>query len=276
MAFAGDSGLGKATEYHFDYDPSRLFAIKRSDSREGVNIAKTMQGFDRWTAFELSWLNAKGRPEIAIAEFDFPSTSENLVESKSFKLYLNGFNQSTFANAGAVVTALEKDLSLLVKADVVVRFYTLAEFQSKITAANGLPFLNLDAQDISCKHYQTDASLLKPAPKKSHEYFSSGLFRSLCPVTGQPDWASVYLYVSDVKQSVCPESLLAYLLSYRNHQGFHEQCVEMIFSDLLALLPSASVVVYARFMRRGGLDINPFRSNGLNFDQFSNIYDPRQ
>lgn len=276
MTFASDSGLGKSTEYHFNYDPSLLFAIKRSESREAVASLAPL-GFDRWTAFELSWLNLKGRPEKAVAEFDFPHSSENLVESKSFKLYLNGFNQSCFADEQQVLATLRADLSALVKADVAVSLYTLPAFQQKISQSCSLPFLDLDQLDVHCEHYQTDASLLKLTAQVNQSYFSTGLFRSLCPVTGQPDWASIYLYIDCPNgQSVEPCSLLLYLLSYRNHQGFHEQCVEMIFSHLQALLPEAKLAVYARFMRRGGLDINPFRSNSLSFDAFSNVYDPRQ
>lgn len=278
MVSVDASLLGKATEYHFQYQPEQLFAIKRSESRSTFTVAKAMQGFDRWTGFELSWLNTLGRPEMAIAEFDFPATSDNLVESKSFKLYLNGFNQTQFQNAHEVIATLEKDLSALVNASVSVNLFSLTQFQDKIAKGCDLPFYDLDQLNIACKDYQTDASLLAVKPKtKSCEYFTTALFRSLCPVTGQPDWASIYILIdSDSTQSVCPESLLAYLLSYRNHQGFHEQCVEMILSDLNALLPCVQLTVYARFMRRGGLDINPFRSLGQNFQSFANIYDPRQ
>ena len=250
--------LGKPTEYRFDYDASLLHPIARADGRQALQLtgALPFDGVDLWTAYELSWLDQHGKPQVAIAEFVFPCRSDNLIESKSLKLYLNGFNQTRFACVDAVCSTLVQDLSAACGAAVTVQLYP---------AAGGLPvaeaggYTLLDTLDVSCDRYEVDAGLLSTGSEVITARWCSHLFRSLCPVTGQPDWASIYIdYLGPAPD---PAGLLRYLTSFRQHQGFHEQCVEQIFVDMLRVCRPQQLTVSARFLRRGGLDINPLRSN---------------
>lgn len=254
---AGDIPLGKETHYRFDYDASLLFPVARQETRSALGIGENLPfyGEDVWTAYELSWLNAQGLPQVAIAEIRFPCGSDNLVESKSLKLYLNSFNQTVFADQNALAVVMQRDLSAVCGAGVSLQFFAVDDYP--LQKAEG--FVCLDGLPVSCTQYQPDASLLQVTQRIVTARWCSHVFRSLCPVTGQPDWASLYIDYQGL--ALQPESLLQYLVSFRQHQGFHEQCVEMIYQHLMQAGQAQQLTVSARFVRRGGLDINPVRSN---------------
>ena len=251
-----DSSLGRHVDYPHEYDPSLLFPIARSLGRDALGIradALPFAGFDRWHAYELSWLDARGKPRVATATFTVPADSPNLVESKSLKLYLNSFNASRFASDDAVREAIERDLSNAAGAAVAVAFGLPAVVDA--TSA-----IDLDAQDIAIDNYgPPDASLLAfDANDDADEALASALLKSNCPVTGQPDWASVRIAYRGPR--IDRAGLLRYLVSFRDHAEFHEQCVERIFVDLLTRGRPRELSVDARYTRRGGLDINPWRA----------------
>lgn len=254
-----DSPLGHQTQYVSVYDASQLFPISRAGSRVQLGIAETLpfQGCDIWTAYELSWLNAKGKPTVAVAEFAVPCSSPNIIESKSFKLYLNSFNQTRFQNLSEVKSILERDLSVAAGASVSVVLQPLQ--QSNLLIDVNFDALCIDDLDIEVDRYHPDPATLHTEGEGSvSESLCSHLLKSNCPVTGQPDWASVFIQYKGRK--INPESLLRYVISFREHQDFHEHCVERMFNDIVARCKPESLSVYARYTRRGGLDINPFRS----------------
>ncbi|WP_423194924.1 MULTISPECIES: NADPH-dependent 7-cyano-7-deazaguanine reductase QueF [unclassified Cupriavidus] len=257
------SPLGKPSAYKTEYDPTLLFPIARQPKRTELGLpegrALPFFGVDIWNAYELSWLNLKGKPQIALATFIVPADTPNIVESKSFKLYLNSFNQSRIASAEALQQLLHHDLSEATGGTVQVRLVTEADFgQQKMGELDGLL---LDRLDIETDTYEPDASLLRAAHDESpvEESLVSHLLKSNCLVTGQPDWGSVQ--VRYVGAPIDQEGLLKYLISFRNHNEFHEQCVERIFTDIQRQCKPVKLAVYARYTRRGGLDINPFRTN---------------
>jgi 7-cyano-7-deazaguanine reductase len=260
---AEHSPLGKSSEYISTYTPSLLFSIPRAAKWAELGLsADTLpyQGVDFWNCFELSWLLPSGKPVVAIGEFSIPADSPNIIESKSFKLYLNSLNQTPFVSVDALVTCLVKDLSLAAGKPVGVRVRSLAEVQAEGVAA--LPGVCIDELDVSISQYECpQPELLKcDTSRQVEESVHSHLLKSNCPVTGQPDWGSV---VVEYKGAALDHaSLLAYLVSFRQHADFHEQCVERIFLDLQRLLKPQALTVYARYVRRGGLDINPYRSTG--------------
>ena len=261
MSTPQDSSLGRHVDYPREYDPSLLFPIARSLGRDALGIRADALpfaglpfiGMDRWHAYELSWLDARGKPRVATATFEVPADSPNLVESKSLKLYLNAFNASRFASDDAVRDAIARDLSNAAGAAVSVAFGLPA-------IADATSAINLDAQDIAIDSYgPPDASLLAfDANDEAEETLSSALLKSNCPVTGQPDWASVRISYRGPR--IDRAGLLRYLVSFRDHAEFHEQCVERIFVDVLARCRPRALSVDARYTRRGGLDINPWRA----------------
>lgn len=255
--------LGKDTSYSDSYNPSLLCPIPRVKARQTTNesMALPFIGVDVWTAYELSWLNLDGLPQIAIVEFMVPCDSDSIVESKSFKLYLNSFIQTQFVSMEAVQAQLIKDLSAATGAEVEVVLYEIAEYQGvqPISEPQGLC---IDRQPLVIDAYSPDSSLLAlESDTEVNETLYSHLLKTNCPVTDQPDWASVYIFYKGPK--IDRAGLLKYIVSYRQHQDFHEQCVEQIFLDIMASCAPTELSVYARYMRRGGLDINPFRSNHL-------------
>lgn len=255
------SPLGKATGYCDRYDPSLLFPIARSQSRNALSPELVYAGVDIWTAYEISWLNPRGLPQVAGAEFMIPADSENIIESKSFKLYLNSFNQTAFATADEVKAKLIRDLSAVAAAPVAVKLLNMSQAGSRLVSdfSTVLGATSLDDQDILIDTYQPQPEYLKVLPgEEVSESLYSDLLKSNCPVTGQPDWASICLEYQG--QPIDRAGLLRYLVSFRQHQGFHEHCVERIFSDLMQRCAPRKLSVYARYTRRGGLDINPFRS----------------
>ncbi len=262
--------LGQQTEYKDTYDANLLFAIPRKLNRDGLNIdesALPFLGEDTWTGYELSWLNAKGKPQVAVGEFVFPCQSSHLIESKSFKLYLNSFNQTRFDSVEQVHHHLERDLSDAANCQVKVTLYTPEQFDCLMPTA--LPGTCIDELDIEVNEYEFSVEHLKLGPSNAQvtdEILYSHLLKSNCLITSQPDWASIIIRYSGT--AICHESILRYLISFRNHNEFHEQCVERIFHDLQGLGIS-ELDVYARYTRRGGLDINPFRSTRLTSTPFS-------
>lgn len=255
------SPLGKGTTYTEQYDPTLLFPIARSLAREAIGIGAALPffGTDIWNAYELSWLNARGKPHIAIATFFVPAESPNIVESKSFKLYLGSFAQTRIESIDALRDTIKRDVSAACGANVSVRLTAPAEF-SKLQFEE-FEGLSLDRLDLDADVYEPDPSLLRAAVDEApvEETLYSNLLKSNCPVTGQPDWGSVQIHY--VGPQIDHAGLLRYIISYRSHTGFHEQCVERIFVDILRECRPVKLAVYARYTRRGGLDINPFRTN---------------
>lgn len=255
------SPLGKSTTYTERYDPSLLFPIERSRAREAIGIGAALPffGTDIWNAYELSWLNARGKPQIAIATFFVPAESPNIVESKSFKLYLGSFSQTRIESIDALRDTVKRDVSAACGAAVSVRLTAPADFPKlELEEFEGL---SLDRLDLDTDIYEPDPTLLKAAFDEApvEETLYSNLLKSNCPVTGQPDWGSVQIHY--VGPQIDHAGLLRYIISYRSHTGFHEQCVERLFVDILRECRPVKLAVYARYTRRGGLDINPFRTN---------------
>ena len=267
MTTPDQSQLGKASRYADQYDASLLFPIARAAKRLeiGVSGAPPFLGADLWTAFELSWLNARGKPQVALAHFTVPCETPNIVESKSFKLYLNSFNNTRFLDAAEVQARLRADISEAAwrgapRPSVVGVKLLLPELFDR-EPVHELDGLSLDRLDIECSRYTPAPELLSAVvgePPVS-EVLTSNLLKSNCLVTGQPDWASVQISYSGPQ--IRQEGLLQYLVSFRNHNEFHEQCVERIFMDLWTRCQPTKLSVYARYTRRGGLDINPFRTS---------------
>lgn len=254
--------LGKATIYVSEYAPDLLCPVPRRLKRDelGLGPALPFAGVDIWNAFELSWLTPKGKPVVALGQFRFPCTSTSLIESKSFKLYLNSFNQSRFATLAEVEQRMRADLSAAAGGEVAVELREASRFAEEHFAS--LPGRCIDDLDISIDSYQLDPELLSGAADPTRiveEELHSHLLKSNCLVTSQPDWGSVLIRYRGGR--IDPEALLRYLISFRQHNEFHEQCVERIFVDLLQHCRPERLSVYARYTRRGGLDINPFRSN---------------
>jgi len=258
---AEHSPLGKSSDYVATYSPHLLFPIPRAPKWAELGLtAETLpyQGVDLWNCYELSWLLPSGKPVVAIGEFEIPADSPSIIESKSFKLYLNSLNQSMFESREALVDVMVADLSAAAGKAVKVRLRTLDEVASEGVAT--LPGRCIDDLDVTIEHYDHPQPelLACDAGRMVEESLHSHLLKSNCPVTGQPDWGSVVVEYRGM--ALQPESLLAYLVSFRQHADFHEQCVERIFLDLQRLLQPEKLTVYARYVRRGGLDINPYRS----------------
>jgi 7-cyano-7-deazaguanine reductase len=264
------SPLGKASRYADQYDASLLFPIARAPKRAeiGLDAALPFFGADVWTAFELSWLNARGKPQVAIAHVTVPFDSPNIIESKSFKLYLNSFNNTRFADAAQVPQRLRADLNEALWRGAAqpgaagLRLLVPALFDRE--PVYELDGLDLDRLDVECSRYTPAPDLLRWVEGAQNEgpateVLVSKLLKSNCLVTGQPDWASVQ--ISYTGTQIDQEGLLQYLVSFRNHDEFHEQCVERIFMDIWTRCKPLKLTVYARYTRRGGLDINPFRTS---------------
>ena len=254
--------LGKTTVYKAEYDPTLLCPFPRQIKRDVIGVTGDLPfgGYDIWNAFELSWLNSRGKPVVAMGEFHIPCESPNLIESKSFKLYLNSFNQTRFEDIDQVAERMQADLSAAAGGRVRVRLLDSGQFVTEQIQA--FPGDCIDDLDIEVHEYSLDPSLLENATdpqQQVEEELHSHLLKSNCLVTSQPDWGSVLIRYRGNR--IDREALLRYLISFRQHNEFHEQCVERIFVDLLRYCRPQQLTVYARYTRRGGLDINPFRSN---------------
>ncbi len=254
--------LGKPTRYEDQYNSALLCPFPRQLKRDDIGLSGALPfvGFDLWTAYEVSWLNLKGKPVVALAEFSFPCTTPSLIESKSFKLYLNSFNQTRFPDRAAVARQMHEDLSRVSGGKVDV---AICDVESAGSLQVGrLPGDCLDDLDIEVTDYQLNPEALHGAVNPAcvvSEQVHSHLLKSNCLVTSQPDWGSVLIRYQGGQ--INREALLRYLISFRQHNEFHEQCVERIFVDLMRFCHPQKLSVYARYTRRGGLDINPFRSN---------------
>jgi 7-cyano-7-deazaguanine reductase len=261
------SALGKATAYVDQYDPALLFPIARAPQRAQIGITGQPRffGADLWTAYELSWLNPRGKPQVALAHITVPCDSTHIVESKSFKLYLNSFNGTRLADADEVRRRIREDVSAAiwqggpVQASAGVRLIGPDEFDQQ--AVHEMDGLNLDRLDIDCDHNHPAPELLTAALDEQpvEEVLTSRLLKSNCPVTGQPDWGSVQIRYAgpQIEQG----GLLRYIVSFRQHNDFHEHCVERMFTDIWQRCHPTKLAVYARYTRRGGLDINPWRTS---------------
>lgn len=254
-----ENPLGSQTEHPKQYRPEVLYPIPRWASRSLLDIDKKilMYGLDHWQAYEVSWLNDSGKPQVAIGEFYFNSDSENIVESKSLKLYLNSLNQERYSNIEVVRSLIERDLSGVSRSEVMVLMHPLDEAGDDGFCARA--GRSIDHIDVELRATQPDLQLLTIADADvDDEVLYSDLFRSNCPVTGQPDWASIELRYTGKK--IIESSLLEYLISFREHQGYHEECAERIFRDIMLRCQPSELRIGMNFLRRGGLDINVYRS----------------
>lgn len=261
------SPLGKSTPHPDQYDAALLFPIARATQRAELGLAGKLPflGADLWTAFELSWLNLRGKPQVALAHITVPCESTNLIESKSLKLYLGSFNNTRFSDAAEVLARLRADLTEvawrggMLQSSVGVKLIAAELFDREpVYEFDGL---SLDRLDLDCSHYTPVPELLTSVTDEApvSEVLTSNLLRSNCPVTGQPDWGSVQ--ISYFGPQIDQAGLLRYIVSFRNHNGFHEHCVERMFMDITQRCLPHKLAVYARYTRRGGLDINPFRTS---------------
>ena len=261
------SELGNSSTYADHYDAALLFPIARRPKRDEIGLSENLPffGADLWTAYELSWLNPRGKPQLAIARITVPAESTHIVESKSVKLYLNSFNNTVFADAAEVQVRLREDLSAAiwqggnVMSRVGVQLVLPQDFDKE--PVHELDGLNLDRLDLECVHYQPAPELLQAQHNEAPvtETLTSQLLKSNCLVTGQPDWGSVR--ISYTGPQIDQAGLLQYIVSFRNHNEFHEQCVERIFMDIWRACKPSKLEVYARYTRRGGVDINPWRTS---------------
>jgi 7-cyano-7-deazaguanine reductase len=267
MTSPSESSLGKSTRYVDQYDADLLFPIARAPDRLALGLKTQLPflGADLWTAFELSWLNLRGKPQVALAHITVPCESVNLIESKSLKLYLGSFSSTRFADASELQQRLRADLTeaawrgAVVQSSVGVRLIGVDQFDNEPVAE--LSGLSLDRLDLDCDRYTPAPDLLSAATDEEpvSEVLTSRLFKSNCPLTGQPDWASVQ--ISYFGPQIEQAGLLRYIVSFRDHAGFHEDCVERMFVEISQRCQPHKLSVLARFTRRGGLDINPFRTS---------------
>ena len=262
------SQLGKTSAYADQYDPSLLFPLPRQPKRDEIGIQDKLPffGADLWTAFELSWLNQRGKPQVALAHFTIPCETPNIIESKSFKLYLNSFNNTRFDSLEAVQERLREDINEALWRGAPARLSSasvrvMAPEHFETQRVQELEGLSLDRLDVECTDYSPRPDLLKADHDNPPvtETLVSHLLKSNCLVTGQPDWGSVQ--ISYTGAAIDQEGLLRYIVSFRNHNEFHEQCVERVFMDIMRQCRPLKLNVYARYTRRGGLDINPLRTS---------------
>lgn len=249
------SELGKKSAYISQYDPKLLFAIPRNNKRQEIGIGANLpfKGVDIWNHFEVSWLNPKGKPQVAIAEISIPCDSPNIVESKSMKLYFNSFNNTKITNINELTKTIQNDLDITVQSQTTVKIFNINTINDQ-----SLQGICLDDLDIECSIYNVHKDYLMTSDEIVNETLFSHLLKANCLVTKQPDWGSIQIDYQGLQ--INHENLLRYIVSYRNHNEFHEQCIERIFVDILQICKPTKLSVYGRFTRRGGLDINVFRS----------------
>lgn len=265
--------LGKKTFYTSKYNPSLLYPITREEKRKEIGIEEKLpfHGTDIWNNYELSWLNMKGKPEVAILEFRIPADSPRLIESKSLKLYFNSLNQTKFINGEVLLQTIIKDLSKEAGSSIsakLLNFQQITKF-----GLQEFPGVCIDTLDAEIADYSVNPKLLSCGKEIVEEELYSNLLKSNCLVTEQPDWGSVYIRYKGPK--IDSVSLLKYIISFREHNEFHEQCIERIFVDLHTACKMEKLTVFGKYTRRGGIDINPFRSN---FEKASEAFirTPRQ
>ena len=255
-----NSELGKKSTYNAHYDPSCLFPVPRAGKRLEIGIDPDntpFYGFDIWNHYEVSWLNEKGKPVVSLAEIIYDCSSPNIVESKSLKLYFNSLNNTVFKDSSCVEQTIQKDLSVCVGANVTVSIRHLTQ-ENDLSIKAGFEGESLDALDVACSVYRVEPGFLSTNSNIVEEVLCSDLLKSNCLVTHQPDWGSVQITYKGPK--IDREGLLKYIISFRNHNEFHEQCIERIFIDIMNRCNPEQLTVYGRYTRRGGLDINPYRT----------------
>lgn len=253
--------LGKDTNYPTTYQPDILFPIARATAREHyAHVEGIQQGKDWWHVFEISWFNNHGVPQVAIGRINLPATSPNLIESKSLKLYFNSMNFTQFESKATFKETVEQDLSAAAGADVNIDLFHVDDVE--ISQPEGICIDELTPTQLE-NHPNANLLALDDAAEDVEVQIYSHLLRSNCPVTGQPDWGTVFIRYKGKKP--CYNSILAYIISYRQHNGFHEQCVEQIFADIWQNLKPEKLMVYAAYTRRGGLDINPCRVSDVSW-----------
>ena len=252
MNILDQSSLGKNVEYASQYDPELLFPILRHDKRVEIGVSAKLPffGFDLWNHYEVSWLNEKGKPMVALAEIYYDCASHSIIESKSMKLYFNSLNQTMFSSRDALSAIIQKDIADRIGAPVSVKLSSLQDVNPLVSFQG----ICLDDLDIACNQYSVDHSLLTIEKEKIEETIYSNLLKSNCLITHQPDWCSVQITYKGNK--IHHENLLRYLVSFRNHNEFHEQCIERIFMDIMHHCDPEKLTIYGRFTRRGGLNIN--------------------
>ncbi|OAV32740.1 NADPH dependent preQ0 reductase [Moraxella catarrhalis] len=259
--------LGETTSYPKNYDASILFAISRNLGRDevlkqtGIQADKLTDGVDVWQAFELSWLNLQGICKVAIARIRVPANSPNIVESKSLKLYLNSLNFTKFGDMAEVQALIQKDLSACVGAEVSVEIVPLGGSGFEVQEPLGIcidEVLDTEGEVIACDDINSAILSQPPVHQVMTYQFHTNLLRSNCPVTSQPDWGTLSVSITTNK-ALDYQKILRYVLTFRQHNGFHEQCVERIFADLLVNFEPSALMVQANYTRRGGIDINPVR-----------------
>lgn len=255
------SPLGKESKHGQEYSPDILFPISRFEGRKLLGLPENLSifhGYDLWNAYEFSWLNNKGKPQCAVLQLRVPANSKNIIESKSLKLFLSSFNFKYFESESALQQCLIKDIASCVGAEITIALTPLNDVQRlAVTTLDGHCLDNIDCE---INEFVLNKSfLLHGGEIEVNEKLYTHLFRSLCPVTDQPDWASIFVHYQG--KQIDRSGLLKYLLSFRVHRGFHEDCVETIFVDIEKHLKPEKLSVAAFFTRRGGIDINPFRSN---------------
>jgi 7-cyano-7-deazaguanine reductase len=253
------SELGKKSAYITQYDPSLLFPIARQINRQKIGItgALPFMGLDIWNHYEVSWLDKKGKPIVALAEIIYACDSVNIIESKSMKLYFNSFNNTHIEDVQELQRTIQNDIETRIESPVEIRITPVRSFQNE-TLYNSFKGICIDDLDIECSVYKHDASLLQAEDTTTSEILYSDILKSNCLVTDQPDWGSVQITYQGPK--INRESLLRYIVSYRNCNEFSETCIERIFMDIMQYCKPTELTVYGRFTRRGGLDINPIRS----------------
>ena len=261
MNYYQSSPLGKATIYKNSYDNSLLYSIKRNETRTDLNIAGALpfKGFDVWNCYELSWLDKYNKPVVRFLRLFIPCDSPSIVESKSLKLYLNSFSDTVFDHEGLVKETILRDISDKAGDEIIVEILKLDQLNH--TTLSSFDGICLDDLELHVSNFDHDAKLLKLDNNdntETEEILYTNLFKSNCPVTNQPDWASVQ--ISYKGRKIDHPSLLRYIISFRNHNEFHENCVERIFVDIMNLSSPARLTVQAKYTRRGGIDINPIRS----------------
>lgn len=255
-----NSELGKKSEYDPSYNPDKLFPIPRKDKRDEIGVPDLLPfyGYDLWNHYEVSWLNEKGKPIVALAEIIYSFDTVNIIESKSMKLYFNSFNNSKFKAVEIVRALIEKDISQRIGGEVFVKLYVLP-VKNNFTVSANLEGVCIDDLDVECTSYTINTNYLLTQNNIVEEVLHSNLLKSNCLVTNQPDWGSVQIAYKG--NQINREGLLKYIVSFRNHNEFHEQCVERIFMDVMQFCKPEKLSVFARYTRRGGLDINPYRSS---------------
>jgi 7-cyano-7-deazaguanine reductase len=254
------SELGHSSNYDDCYNPDRLFALSRAEKRQEIGVSPMQlpfYGFDCWNHYEVSWLNERGKPMVAVAEISYDCSTPYLIESKSLKLYFNSFNNTQFKDSEVLRLIVERDLSQRLEGTALVRILSLQD--KELTSIQAAPAGEcIDDLDVTCSVYLVEPSYLSVKENKVEEILYSDLLKSNCLVTNQPDWGTVQIAYSG--QQINREGLLQYLVSFRNHNEFHEQCIERIFVDITNHCKPDKLTVYGRYTRRGGLDINPYRS----------------